>query len=361
MSTFTTAPPTAKFKQIPDDFVVEELPAYEPSGAGEHVYVTLRKTGLTTPDAVRVLCHALGADARQAGWAGMKDKHAVTTQNVSIQVPLATDAAEKLRTVELPGLEVLRVARHGNKLKPGHLLGNRFTIRLREVDDDAAATIVTKLDQLARTGVANAFGPQRFGRDGANADRAFAWLAGSDRGPRDRRDQRFWFSALQSVLFDDVLRSRVEDGSWCSVLPGDLAKRHDSGGMFPVPLEGPELDDARARAEAGLVSATGPMFGASMRWPEGPVAERERAALEARGVDPTRLEAFRAHGEGTRRPLRTMIAELSTARSPGELVVAFVLPKGAYATTVLGACCTLLEPPRGREADSAAPLVEDLS
>jgi tRNA pseudouridine13 synthase len=361
MSTVTTAPPTVRFKQIPADFVVEELPAYEPSGAGEHVYVTLRKTGLTTPDAVRALCSALGADARQAGWAGMKDKHAVTTQTVSIQVPLATDAAEKLRALEVPGLEVLRVARHGNKLKPGHLVGNRFTIRLREVADEANTSIVAGLERLARTGVPNAFGPQRFGRDGANADRAFAWLAGTERGPRDKRDQRFWFSALQSVLFDDVLRTRVEDGSWCSVLPGDLAKRHDSGGMFPVPLEGPELDDARTRAEAGLVSATGPMFGASMRWPEGPVAARERAALDARGIDPARLDAFRAHGEGTRRPLRTMLAELSIARIPGELLVGFVLPKGAYATTVLGACCTLVEPPRGREADVAVPLVEDLS
>jgi tRNA pseudouridine13 synthase len=363
MTTTDSQLPIARFKERPEDFVVEEVPAYLPSGAGEHLYVTLRKTGRTTPEVVRALCRQLEVDPAGAGWAGMKDKHATTVQTVSVALPVAVDPSDALSRIDEPGLEILSFARHGNKLKPGHLLGNRFEIRLRGLSAGDRAAIVAALENAARRGVPNFFGPQRFGRDGDNPTHALAWLAGTERGPRDRKQQRFWFSALQSLLFDDVLRRRVSDGTWCDVLPGDLAKRHDSGGMFLVALEGSELDDARARAEARLVSATGPMFGASMRWPEGPVEALERSVLEARGVAEERLVTFRSLGEGTRRPLRMLVEGLSTeARDASdELLCRFTLPKGGYATTLLATCCTLVEPRRTTDADGPDPRVDDPS
>lgn len=355
--------PRALIRSSPEDFVVDELPAYPMSGKGEHLFVTFRKRGITTPDAVRFLARALDVDPRGAGWAGMKDRHAVTTQTASFSVPMARSLDGLAERFTIPGIEVLGFARHDNKLKPGHLLGNRFTLILRGMDEAGAAFAEQRLLQAGRIGVPNAFGPQRFGRDGDNPARALAWLAGKERGPRDRRDQRMLFSALQSLLFNRVLALRERDGTWASVLPGDLAKKHDSGGLFVVPLEGPELAEAQARAEAGAISATGPMFGAKMRWPEGAPAALERSVLEASDLgEPGKLEAWKNLGEGTRRPLRLEVKEMSVTRLTGTdpaaggdgkvgLEVRFVLPKGGYATTVLGQACQVIDA-MSRSADS---------
>lgn len=340
--------PAATIRRTPEDFLVDEIPAYAPSGQGEHVYVTFRKVGLTTPEAVKRLARALGADARDAGHAGMKDRHAITTQTVSIQLPIATDAAALLAAASLEGIEVLAVARHGNKLKPGHLQGNRFRVVLRDLDPASIAAVVSSLEAIGRTGVPNAFGPQRFGRDGANPERALAWVRGEARAPRDKREQRLLFSALQSSWFNEVLDRREREGTWDDVLPGDLAKKTDTGGMFLVPLEGPEAGSARARARAGELVATGPMFGKKMRWPEGHPAEIEREVLCAAIGDPSRLDPWGHLGEGTRRPLVMPVAELSCEHLSDDaggkaLAVRFVLPKGGYATTVLARAVRLTD------------------
>ena len=350
----------ATLRRTPEDFIVEEIPAYLPSGRGEHLFITFEKRGITTPDAVRALAQALGVDVRGTGFAGMKDRHAVTTQTASFPVPIARDAEAAVRELSVPGIRILGAARHDNKLKPGHLVGNRFTITLSDVQGGEPEALVGRLREIGQTGVPNAFGPQRFGRDGDNPARALAWLSGKERGPRSPRDQRFLFSALQSLLFNRVLDRRVEAGTWGIVLPGDVAKKHDTGGLFTVPLEGPELEDAQARAIAGGISATGPMFGAKMRWPEGEPAAIEREVLEQAAVEgtPLRFEALRHLGEGTRRSLRLHVAEMAAEvkgpdPSTGATVVVarFVLPKGGYATTVLGRACRLVDATRSEPAE----------
>ncbi|WP_437604146.1 tRNA pseudouridine(13) synthase TruD [Sorangium sp. So ce590] len=374
--------PTAVLRSSPADFVVEELPAYAPSGRGEHVFVTFRKTGRTTPDAVRAIALALGADPGSTGFAGMKDRHAITTQTASFQLPLARDPAPLLEQAELPGIEILAVARHDNKLKPGHLLGNRFRIALRGIAPAALPLAERRLAEIGRAGIPNAFGPQRFGRNGDNPERALAWLAGRERGPRDRREQRLLFSALQSRWFNEVLARREADGTWSTVLPGDLAKKRDTGGLFLVPLEGPEVADAEARAATLAISATGPMFGRKMRWPEGAPGALELEVLTAAIGDPRRLDAFAHAGEGTRRPLRLEVdgLEVSVAWEPAVdagapqpagdpgagqgIVVSFVLPKGGYATTVLGRVFRLVDasapqPSVGRPGAAGAPAPEE--
>ncbi len=341
--------PAATFRSSPADFAVDEIPAYAPSGAGEHAYVTFRKTDLTTPEAMKRIARALGADARDAGYAGMKDRHAITTQTASFKLPLANDPAALLAASPLEGIEILHASRHVNKLKPGHLHGNRFRVVLRDIEATRAPAVIEALASAGRTGVPNAFGPQRFGRDGDNPARAIEWLTGKSRGPRDKRDQRMLFSALQSLWFNEVLSRRESDGTWNHVVPGDLAKKTDTGGIFLVPLEGPEADDAIARGAAGELFPTGPMFGRKMRWPEGRPAEIEREVLLAAIQDPARLDAWAHLGEGTRRPLRMEVDELATERfedaADGTAVIAvsFVLPKGGYATTVLGRAVRLVD------------------
>ncbi len=326
--------PEDTFRTQPEDFVVDEIPAYLPGGSGEHLYVTFTKTNLTTEEAVRAIARHLGVDARGAGYAGMKDKRAITTQTASFPFPLARDGEAPFADARLPGIEIGDVKRHGNKLKPGHLLGNRFRITLRDVQAADAPAILAAMERAFGEGVPNAFGPQRFGRDGDNPTRALAWLAGKDRGPRDRRDQRFLFSSLQSLMFNEVLKRRVADGTWSTIVLGDIAKKKE-GALFVVRED--DLADAVARGARREVSATGPMFGASMSWPEGSVRALELNVLHG-FMDEERLETTRAWGEGTRRALRLALEDGSASFEPreggtdGNLIVTFVLPKGGYAT-----------------------------
>jgi tRNA pseudouridine13 synthase len=333
--------PHGVIKLVPEDFVVEELPAYAPSGEGTHVFVRFTKTDLTTVDAGRALARALECDPRAAGFAGMKDKRAVTTQTISLETPRGTTPAalvERARALVLPGIVVHEATPHGHKMKAGHLAGNRFTILVREVPPERLDDVDRALGQVASEGVPNAYGAQRFGRAGDNAARAVAWLEGKERGPKDPRMQRLLWSSLQSSVFNAVLDARVGEGTWTTPLEGDLLKLRSSGGLFLCA----DVQTERERARTGEVSPTGPMIVARMRWPEGAPAALERriaAATLGEGFD---LAATRRLGEGTRRSLRLWVQDLRWERAeenhghqPACLRVYFVLPKGAYATTVL--------------------------
>ncbi len=326
--------PRAIFKQSPEDFVVDEIDAYPAVDDGPHVLVRIRKRSLNTEQAVARIAEALGQHRRDCGYAGMKDRDAVTTQRISVP----NVDPERVRALRWDDLEILEVARHRNKLKPGHLRGNRFRIRLREVSDVDA--VIAGLDRIRAEGFPNAFGPQRFGRDGDNAERALAFVRGEVRPPRDARERRLLFSALQSRWFNAVLAGRVADGTWNTALFGDLLKKSDSGGLFLC--EDPDTD--RARAARGEVSPTGPMFGAEMTMPGGDVRERELAVLAADGLDVEALARHRALGEGTRRPLRVLTEDLVYERTDDGLVVALTLGKGVYATTALSNVVSLEQP-----------------
>ncbi len=347
-----TRPPLGRIKDAPEDFVVEELPAYEPQGSGNHLYVRFTKRDRTTDQVVGALAEGAGIPARDVGVAGLKDKVAVTTQTVSLPVPSAGADTfdDRVRALAIPGVVIHEAKRHGNKLRTGHLVGNRFVIVVRGVDPGDVDEVVASLERVGREGLPNAFGSQRFGRERDNAAQAFAWLTGKSQGPRDPRKKRFLWSALQSELFNAVLDRRVAEGTWRTPLLGDILKKTDTGGLFPCTDEA--LD--RARAERDEVSPTGPMFGVKMRAPTGKPGELEREIFEARlgtGFDLARTKPL---GEGTRRGLCLRVEGLTVERTvnrdgekpapPGEqraaLTVRFVLPKGAYATSVLGAAVT---------------------
>jgi tRNA pseudouridine13 synthase len=333
--------PRAVFRRFPEDFAVSEIPLYEPSGDGEHLFVTIQKRNLTTTDATEAICAALGVDARSAGHAGMKDRRAVATQTVSVPYPTSRSPEEAL-AIRVAGLSILGAVRHRNKLKPGHLKGNRFSIVLRDLAASEFDGVLASVQQIGQHGVPNAFGPQRFGRDGGNPDRAIAWLSGRDPGPRDRRQRRLLFSALQSHFFNLVLERRTGDGTWAQPLVGDLLKKHQSGGIF---LCADAAVDAE-RAARGELSPTGPIFGLKMRWPEGRPAEIERAVLGDAAGGPSPFDAHPNLGEGSRRSLRIFAEDLRIERlgeEPAALRVDFVLPKGGYATTLLGSVLNLEE------------------
>ncbi len=362
--------PRGRIKSSPEDFVVEEIPAYEPSGEGTHLFLRFEKKGLTTDAAVRSITKALGIEMRDVGIAGMKDKVAVTTQWVSIPTPPKDPTLEeraKALVIEAgeTRIRVLEAKRHANKLKTGHLRGNRFDIIVRDVDGDALASILAAMDRFGTEGVPNAFGVQRFGKEGDNATRARAWLTGKERAPNDPRLRRFHFSALQSAVFNAVLEARVADGTWRQPVLGDLLKKEDTGGIFVCT----DVQADRDRADKGELCPTGPIVGDKMRWPEGTVKELEEriAAPFLEGVD---LKRARSLGEGTRRALRLRVTACSVAEVlnskgvPGadesdnreqsrSLRVQFVLPKGAYATTVLANAFDVID--GSRESNGTGP------
>lgn len=308
-------------RERPDDFVVTELPSYLPQGKGSHHYLLVRKTGLTTRDVVRAL-EDLGVPASRIGVAGLKDKHAVTTQWISVPNRHA-DAIEPLGDV--PGLEILERSRHKNKLGMGHLRGNRFEIRIRRPEPGALERARGVLGRLELVGAPNFFGPQRFGRYGRNAVDGLTLLRGGW-VPGDHRLKRFFLSALQSLLFNRLLALRMRRDLYRVVLPGDWAKKHDTGGEFLV-----EDDAEAARAERLEISALLPLYGTRVRVAEGEPGRLEREILAAHGLGWSDFTARR----GARRVSRVAL-DGAEARVEGDgLVVAFSLPKGAYATTVL--------------------------
>ncbi len=347
--------PRGIIKSTPADFVVDEIPAYEPTGEGAHVYVHFEKTNLTTNDAVRAVARSLDVAPRDIGVAGLKDKVAKTTQWISVPGGPTRDGPsieERIEKLSIEGLRVLEYRRHGNKLKTGHLKGNRFTIVVRGIDLARLGDAHAALERIAREGVPNAFGAQRFGRDGDNAERARAWLTGRERAPSDARVRRFHFSAWQSAIFNLVLEHRVKEGNWNVPILGDLLKKEETGGMFVC--TDVQLD--RERADRGELCPTGPIVGDRMRQPDNDAFELEQRILAPfiEGID---LRRARSLGEGSRRGLLLRALELthsphgpvldssvdewssqeraSEVTTTTAIMVRFVLPKGAYATTVL--------------------------
>jgi tRNA pseudouridine13 synthase len=309
----------------PDDFAVVERPLYLPSGEGSHAYARVQKVGHTTRDLIVALRDA-GVPEPNVGVAGLKDKVARTEQWLSVPRRFESEAWAALEAME--GVRVLETSRHTNKLGIGHLRGNAFVVRVRDVDAGAEARAAAVLERLARAGSPNYFGPQRFGRFGRNAVDGWRLLHGHA-VPGGHRLKRFFVSALQSLMFNRWLAERVEDGTYAAVVVGDWARKHDTGGTFEVTEEG--YDDAVARAGTLALSATLPLYGKKVKPSAGEAGRREAAglaALELRWVD-----LVGRHGD--RRSTRVAGLEATCARDGADLVLRFDLPKGSYATSVL--------------------------
>jgi tRNA pseudouridine13 synthase len=315
-------------RAVPEDFRVDEVPAYLPSGAGPHLYLKVEKRGRTTRDAVRALSRALAVPERDAGFAGMKDKQAVTTQWLSFPVARDPDPA----ALSEPGLRVLEVSRHANKLRTGHVRANVFSIRVRGGDADRARAAAVA---LGARGLPNFFGPQRFGSEGRNAEVGRGLLTGDGsaevrRASRDRFLRRLSISAFQALLFNRWLAERLADGLFAAAVRGDVMKKLDSGGLFVC--EDPEADGPRVAAFG--ISPAGPMFGHKLKPAAHEALAREERILAAEGIS---LEAFARGGgeaEGTRRAARLPVSIAIDPDADGYRA-GFELPKGSYATVVL--------------------------
>lgn len=379
-------------KQRAEDFFVQEIPLYEPSGQGEHVYAEIQKVGVTTFDAVNRIAAALNVPARDIGFAGLKDAKAISRQIVSI--PLVSE--EAVMNLKVPGLTVQWAARHGNKLRLGHLKANRFAIKIRDVNATDVVKLRPVLDVIERRGMPNFFGEQRFGRRGDN-DRLGAALIRGDNSeilhlllgspnaqidgehtfkartafdardpekamklwPRhggmerrmlarfiktrrpgatvrdiDERLRRLWVSALQSRMFNDVLARRIDTID--RLMEGDVAEKHENGACFIVE----DVAKEQPRADAFEISPTGPLVGYRMTIPHGEPGRIEEEVLAESGLKPADFKQSGKHRvKGARRALRVKPTDIELAGGVDEhgpqITVAFTLPAGSFATVLL--------------------------
>lgn len=330
-----------ELRVTPDDFVVEEIPLYLPQGEGQHLYVRLTKVGRTTKEIQRQLEQLFGLRRGDVSFAGLKDKQARATQTFSLNVghqPPAYAESAAQRIAEALPVEVHWAKFHRNKLQPGHLLGNRFVIRVSNIGCGAAeaeARLAAIGQAIHSQGLPNFFGPQRFGFDGGNVRQGLALLLGG-RTQHDRWLRRFLISSYQSYLCNRYLARRLEIGAFDHLLPGDVAKKYATGGMFNVE----DVAQEQPRYAQHEISFTAPLYGPKM-WE----AQAEAAALEAQVLaeSPVTLAHLTAaRVEGTRRLGRLLVGDLRArildAPPDGtgpSVVVEFQLPKGAFATTVM--------------------------
>lgn len=356
-------------KQRHEDFLVEEQPLYQPSGKGEHIYLFVEKRGLSTLALVDILAGHFQVPRHAVGYAGLKDSHAITRQVFSIHTP--GKKPEDFPMLTHPGVGVLWTDLHDNKLRRGHLAGNRFSIRIRNVDPFLVRRVTQSLAVLESTGVPNRFGEQRFGLAKNNHlvgkalladqfDEAARWLLGplphapdinararaafeagdvataASLYPRACRAERvvaaslargkdarqsfrslddstlgFFLSAAQSAAFNAVLDRRLTSGSLAVLDPGDIAMKRDSRACFMIDEATSVHPDTRTRLASLDINPTGPMWGPSMMRAMGETDARELEALAELGLTPESIAAaaVASRVEGERRPLRVPLTD----------------------------------------------------
>lgn len=343
----------AVLRAVPEDFYVDETLDYPFSGDGEFVYVRLEKRGETTDFAARALARFAGVKSRDISFSGLKDKHAVTRQWFSVHIPGKPEAAPDWSQFDEPGMRILDTARHRKKLRRGNHASNRFRLRLSAIalaNGVSQAAVDARLEQIAKHGVPNYFGPQRFGNRGGNIPAARAWLIGGDKRAKPFQ-KRMYLSALRSFLFNEVLAERVRLGNWSSSLEGDVYLLDGRERAF---REAPEK--VQERLLAGELHVSGPLLGRYRSDDPGkPEAESELIEQGVLAQWPEDVRALEPRLDAQRRALRMMAEDLHWQwQEDGSLVLEFALQKGCFATALVRELLVYREPDKRRQDDGGA-------
>jgi len=340
------APIDFYFRPTPETFVVEEVPLYPFSGEGEHLILKVRKKNLSTWEMLQAISEQVGVKLRDIGYAGLKDKNALTYQYIS----LPKKYEEKLGHLSHPAIKIIEKTYHTNKIRLGHLKGNRFFIRLKKVSPVDAKRIDEVLRTIEKEGMPNYFGYQRFGNEGDNWRLGEQIVAGVKK-ERNRKLRKLLINAYQSHLFNLWLSKRVElsrlinsfdpkeladvldlpsgiikelkeQKRFFKILPGDIAMHYPFGKIFYV-------EDTPAEAERfwqRQISPTGLLPGRRVKRADGLAREIEK------DFDDERIEEF-----GDRRYAWVFPEDIEGRYREKEAwyELGFFLPKGSYATVLL--------------------------
>jgi tRNA pseudouridine13 synthase len=317
----------------PEDFAVRERLGFEASGDGPHALLCVRKRGANTEWVARELARVMGCKPFDVGFAGLKDRHAVTTQYFT--VPRGRRSAAELTGLKGEGYEVLSSLEHLRKLPRGALEGNDFAITVRDFRCDPAA-LAERMQHLASGGAPNYFGPQRFGREAGNLEAVIRSAGEGGPSPGERRgrrrdDQRgFMLSAARSLVFNAIVAERVERGTWNKLMPGDVANLDGRGSVFPVEA----VDETLSARCAGLeIHPTAPLPGEGEPLSTGEVRAHEEAVAARYPEALAVMRAVRMNSE--RRATRIRISALECDYDGSMLRLQFGLGAGSFATTVL--------------------------
>ena len=303
----------ATIRTTPEEFDVTEELGFELSGDGEHDYLYVEKTGTNTEWLARQLASFADVPARDVGYSGLKDRHAVTRQWFSVPRWNQPDWA----AFDVDGVSILEVNRNARKLRRGAHRSNRFQIVLRGPLPDIAE-LEQRLASIRDSGVPNYFGPQRFGRGGGNVGLADSWAAGK-RLPRHKRS--IAISSARSYMFNELLAARVADGSWDKLVAGDIANLDGTGSVFDVE----DVDDElRERCSVLDIHPT------ALLWGDG---SAEEAAPE--GHDNWLQALSKARVKPAHRSLRLKVMDLEWQFGDAALTLRFGLGRGAFATSIL--------------------------
>ena len=318
---------TASLKSMPEDFMVNEDLGFDFCGTGEHFMVKIRKVGENTKYVVNELAKACGVTSRQVSWAGLKDRHAVTEQWLSVHLPGKADPDLTEFVATHPGIEVLETTRHDKKLRPGDLKGNQFILRLRDVSDLAEAE--KRFALIQEQGVPNYFGEQRFGHNGNNVVKARAW-GNNEFRVRDKSKRSFYLSAARSWLFNLVVSARLDKGLLTTPLLGDclaVPNRHDCTLVESID------DTLLADLHAGRCAITAPLVGDNALPTK---ADAEAFELSIIDQEPALLALIRDNRMRHERRTLVLKPEAMTWKiENNDIIVSFALPAGCFATSVM--------------------------
>lgn len=323
---------SAVFRSCPEDFLVEELLGFTPSGEGEHCLLWVEKCQLSSNEAAGLIAEQLGIRKRLVSHCGLKDRNALARQWFSVHIPGQESPPAQQWNIE--GLRVLKVTRNARKLRRGVHAGNRFKIRLRQCSFNQA-DMAPRWQRICEQGVPNYFGQQRFGRGGHNVDKARAMISGQMQ-VRDRQLRSLFLSAARSAIFNAVVAARVANGTWATPLQGEVYGFADNRSIIlPEKQRGDEGD----RFLAHQLELTAPLWGAGQLLSADAVLKFEHGIAAGYSELCEGLEVFGLRQQ--RRVMRLRPKATSLQWQGQDLSLAFDLPKGAYATTVLSAFCTL--------------------
>ena len=328
-----------EIKVTPEDFEVEEIPAYYPSGEGAHLFLWIEKRLLSSDELITLVSRALNLPARGIGYAGKKDRNAVTQQFIS--VPREVEA--QLENLEGSGIKVLSCRPHQNKLVVGHSKGNRFRIKIRNITESSEERITQIAERISRWGLPNFFGPQRFGKKGDTAEIGFKILKGETSSLakhwRNKSGKKFAVSAAQSYLYNRYLLRRFVEAGHRSLWLGDVVFKA-SGGIFKVE----DLEEERPRFLENEIIPAGPIFGKKTFASSDEATDFEEKILAEAGIERTLFSSFGKLMMGTRRANICRPESFSYSIEANTLNLAFTLPAGSYATVLLAEFMKPLQP-----------------
>ncbi|PJG83866.1 tRNA pseudouridine(13) synthase TruD [Caviibacterium pharyngocola] len=314
---------SARLKAECRDFIVKENLGYEISGEGEFVAVKVRKTDYNTLFVAEKLAQFVGISAKNVGYAGLKDKKAITEQWFSLQMP--GKPTPDFSRFQIEGIEILAVTRHNRKIRIGSLAGNAFEIRLRDVQEPEELN--ARLENIRENGFPNYFTEQRFGKEGNNLIQALRWAKG-EITVKDRKKRSFYLSAARSEIFNLTVSDRITQQLIHRVLPQDILQLQGSHSWFKAD-ENEDLNTLQVRLKNRDILLTAPLIGDNLQ----SANERENAIIRAyeelhRLMQKERMKAMR-------RPMLCYAENLTWHFDGHDLLLQFYLPAGSYATALV--------------------------